>query len=210
LVVVLPKYGIAYFPMRKVASTSVKDALRRICDAPGEYHATFGVPMSARQRRLAQGHFKFTIVRDPIARILSCYGNRVVHHRDLSVTLLDRTAARLFGRSPEPGIDEFCRYLRSYRALNDKIRRHTRPQYVSLGEDLGFFDAVYTISELDTLASDLTTRTGRDIGFDRLQTAGPKFSAADLSPAARRSLLEFTRRDYDLLGDFFRPPESAG
>jgi len=209
VVVVLPRHGVAYFPMRKVASTSVKAALQEAFDGPGEYRATAGVPMSARQKRLAQGCHVFTIVRDPISRLLSCYGNRVCHHRDLTAGLADRMLLRLSGLDPDPDIDTFFLNLAGYRRINDKVRRHSRLQIVSLGSDLGFFDAIYRISELDRLAQDLTDRTGRPVAFGRKQTGGPKFSFSDLSRPAQEALLAFAAEDYALLKDYFTPPRTS-
>jgi len=208
MVVVLPKYKIAYFPMRRVASTTVKNALRGLAETDGEYKATHGNPMSSRERRLAQGNHIFTIVCDPISRVLSCYGDRVIYHQDLTSSAFSRVSLKLSGLNPKPDIDEFCQNIRAYRFLNDKIRRHTRPQIVSLGDDLGFFDKIYRIFELAELAHDLTERTGKPIVFEHLQTGGPKFNFSDLSKTSRQALLNFTAEDYWLLKGFFTPPEA--
>lgn len=208
MVVILRKYRLAYFPVRKVATTTIVDALRLISDIDGDYRATYNDPMSARQRRLARGCHKFAVVRDPIARILSSYGNRIVHHKDLSSTAFDRSLLRLFGRSTAPDIDEFCQNIRAYWLLNDKIRRHIRLQTDYLGRDLGYFDAIYEISDLDRLAADLSERTGKSVTFSRLQTAGPKIRFSDLAPKSKSALLLYTRRDYDLLKRYFRPPQA--
>ncbi|MFQ5438405.1 MAG: sulfotransferase family 2 domain-containing protein [Paracoccaceae bacterium] len=210
MVFVLPRQGIAYFPVRKAATTSVNAALRKLV-APGDpTRKTTRTSMSARQRRLAKGCFKFTVVRDPVSRLLSCYGNRVEYHKDLSATFLDRTLVRAIGRDPHPDADTFFQNLRAYCMINDKIWRHTRLQRLVIGTDLGFFDAIYRISELDKLASDLSARVGQDIVFERLQTGGPKTRFEDLSRASQESVLRFTAPDYRLLHDFFTPPALSG
>ena len=164
--------------------------------------------MSARHRSLARGCFKITVVRDPVSRLLSGYGNRVVFHKDLSATLIDRTIVRAFGRNAYPDIDEFCQNLWSYRALNDKIRRHFRLQVAYLGKDLGYFDAIYKLSELDELARMLSERVGKTVHFRHLQAGGPKYKFSDLSAASKVALLRYTRPDYDILQDYFQPPDT--
>lgn len=148
MVVVLPKEKIAYFPIRKVATTTIKDALRQNFSGGDELWESYGLPMSPLVRWHARGCYRFAVVRDPVKRFLSMYGNIVAHHNEFSFPWYDRVAAKLAGVSTRPDIEYFVRYFRTYFFLNDKIRRHSQLQIRALGKNLDYFHAIYPISEL--------------------------------------------------------------
>lgn len=206
MVEVIKSRKLAYVPVRKVGNTSVRKALRALAAGPDDYLSTKDVPMSPYIRWRASGCYKFTVVRDPVRRFLSAYGNRVRHYPDLHKHPWHRWPLQTLGLSLDPDIDDFCRHFRAYYALNDKIRRHFRPQWRYLGRDLGWYDKIYRIENLDELAADLSELAGRKIRVPRLQTGGPKLSFDDLDAASQRLILNFTRADYALLADYYEPP----
>ncbi len=206
MVLVLKRQKLAYFPIRKIATTTIVDALKSTCDSEKDYTETFSLPMSARSRRLSRGCFRFVVIRDPVSRILSGYGNRVVYHNDLTDSALDRAILAAFRLNPRPDINEFCLRIRAYRLANDKIRRHSQLQVKSLGSDLGFFDAIYPFEDFAAIEKELSQRIGKPLTFKRLQTGGPKIKFGDLTPEAQKALLDYTEPDYRLLSDYYKAP----
>lgn len=206
MVEILRSTGLAYVPIRKVGTTSIRKAFRSLSSGPGDHMATYDRPMSAYVRYRARGCRTFVVVRDPVERFLSAYANRIHHHDDIEADATHRVIAAALGLSTRPDIEEFCDRFRLYTLSNDRLRRHFRLQRAYVGDDLGWFDHVYRLSESDRLAADLSEWSGREVSFERLQTGGPKLRFADVPPAAQRRILEITAPDYRLLSDHFEPP----
>ena len=84
---------LGYFPIPKVACTSIKTAMFLI-EHGREYKPKIDINKKAVQHihnyyeeRLANidsCDFKFIVIRDPIKRFLSAYNNRVAHHKKLT------------------------------------------------------------------------------------------------------------------------------
>ncbi|MEM8789827.1 MAG: sulfotransferase family 2 domain-containing protein [Pseudomonadota bacterium] len=204
MAVLLDPFGIAYFPIPKVANSTIRFALEAAC--PDGFENIGNKRMSPGLRRRTAGRWRFAVVRDPLARALSGYANRVVHERDIIRSGVSVAALRLLRRTPRPDPDTFFQNLRVYMLTNDRVRRHLMLQRRYLGTDLSFFDAIYRIDELPRLARELSARLGREVVFGHHQTGGPKLTWADLAPATRRALAAYLAPDYALLGAYFTPP----
>ncbi len=202
MVLILKPHRIAYFPVPKNANTSIKEGFREAFPET-DLTITSNLRMSARLRAMAEGCHRIAVVREPMQRALSGYGNRVVHHRDLERSAFTRVALGLLGLPLRPTPDAFFAHLKTYMAVNDRIRRHFLPQRAYLGAELGYFDALYRIDELDRLAADIGQRTGTPIAFGRHQTGGPKLRVDDVNEASRARIRAFYAPDYALLAGLF-------
>jgi hypothetical protein len=204
MVMILKPYGLAYFPIPKVANTSVKAAIREIVPET-DIIDTGNKRMSDKLRAMTEGLHRIAVVREPVERGLSGWANRVIHERDVDRSWASKTALKPFGLGPFPDADTFFLNLGKYMAVNDRVRRHLLPQASYLGDDLSFFHDVYRIDEMDRLAADLSARLGKPVVFGRHQTGGPKIKFADLSPAAAEKLNQHFEADYRLLAKFYSP-----
>lgn len=211
------RLGIAYFGVPKVASSSIKHMLYKLEHgrpfekaAHGGEHIHMVYPdkisVPPKQTGGLDGYWKFTVVRDPARRVLSCYGNRIIDQGDLRKGRLARTRALLLGLSMTPGLDEFILALRRYRLQSGEVRHHSNPYARFLGDDLSFFDKIYTMEMLPELKCDLAERTGQTVELFSEKTDGAKFALDDLGDAAFEALLRYTRGDYALLRDYYAPP----
>lgn len=213
--VIVPNARLAYFPVPKVACTSIKKMLHEVVHgapfAPFEgkrgrtvfVHALYpAVPFADLDVALLADLHRIAVVRDPVRRVLSAYGNRVVFHRDLHAA---KVAPRLAeaGLSPDPDLDSFVDRLDSYCALAPKIAHHLRPQVEFLGSDPGYFGRLYRFSELEQLAEDIRQRTGTSVPLPWQQRGGPKFALTDLSPARQEALRARFAADYQSFGAWF-------
>lgn len=231
MAIVLENYGIAYFPIPKVACSSLKTALYELAfgkpfvreDAGKSIHQIFPTkPFSRREFQRLTGHFKFAVIRDPIDRILSAYSNKIADQDNL--TILNRSirvklaeALVRFSRidakayrslEAKPHVDFFVKNIDLYNAKYPLIYGHTRPTSYYLGNDLSQFDRIYTISELPTLQKDISEIVGRDWEVKRENVSGSrsKASVADLSEEGFQALMNYLRADYGLLADYFEAP----
>src|SRR5204863_9345498 len=95
-------------------------------------------------------NFRFTVVRDPIERLLSAYSNRVLQHDELSEARL-RYGQADANLTPRPGIGVFIDNLEQYRAADESIRHHTEPLTYFLGDDPTYYNRIYGMSEIGEL-----------------------------------------------------------
>ncbi|MDZ7721156.1 MAG: sulfotransferase family 2 domain-containing protein [Balneolaceae bacterium] len=210
----LKNLDLIYIPIPKNACTSLKHAMHYL-----EYHESFDLSnyrkygyqslhdFYNKQRDAFTGiealkkhnAFCFTVIRDPIDRFLSCYGNRVVQLGDLqkSRNKLDR-----IGLSSEPDLDTFALNLVEYRRMNPGIRHHTELQSNLLGGTLEYADKTFPFEELNSLQNMLNSYDSTLVMKSR-KSGGPKFQLSDLSHSSLQFLLEFYKKDYELFSEFY-------
>lgn len=209
----LAPWSIGYQPIPKVACTSIKLALFEL--ATGEkaseghligakhIHDYFGT----RPEDISGAAFKFIVIRDPLARFMSGYANRVGQHRELSEAYLRSLPISLqlplqdfvFDPTLAEFIDRFELYMRV-----PAIHHHFLPmadQVLSLET----FDKVYPLEAMDALCADIGQLTGRTFTVPREQRGSPNKRAEDLSDAQRRALLKLCERDYEMLKAYYTP-----
>lgn len=211
MVHVMPRVKLAYFPVPKIACTSIKEFL---------FEIGYGHPFEPTERADGttlyihgfirtdafdfldlsrfEGFRRIAVVRDPIARLLSAYGNRVMHHGELSKDAAGPALAER-GLPADPDLATFVDNLDSYRAAAPSIHHHTEPMITYLGTNPSYFTRVYRFAELGTLAKDIRTLTGVTAQMPRRQTGGPKFTASDLTSAQIERLRAFYGADYTFL-----------
>ncbi|NKB26678.1 MAG: hypothetical protein GKR99_03585 [Rhodobacteraceae bacterium] len=218
--VILKDHGLAYFGIPKIASSSMKRVLFALeCGEPFEKRteASAHKPKALHEiypsRPLARGDFKacadlwnFAVVRDPVDRILSAYGHRVVGLRDLEKRDTAKRKARLLRISLRPDLEEFCLKLDRYRLMSGLIRHHVDAQTRFLGRDPARLDAIFPIEKMADLTQALSERTGQQITMPTNSGTGPRFSRSELSPKATRVILRKFAADYRFLNGIYTPP----
>ena len=208
------KLKLQYFPVPKNAGTSVRDCLFEI-ENGWRYRPMlidgrrvglfelFGSPTAFQPAPDRPGYLRFTVVRDPLRRLLSAYANKVLDRPGVAYA----DSASLTPRSDlpkAPDIETFVAYLDEYRLIS-RIRHHTNPQRYFLGDDLGHFHRVFRAEGLGELEHFLSERAGAPIRLPRLKAEGTKIDPATLSPAARRKIAQHYAVDYALLGRYYAP-----
>ncbi len=208
--------GLAYLPVPKNACTSIKWMF---------YEAEHGVKFSPYKSNNGKNVFihdlyptitfdklekesiadseRIAVVRDPVKRVFSAYGNRVVLHRELSAGKQGKRLAK-FGLLPDPDLSTFIDQIEEYCAAVPTINHHTRPQVDFLGSDPAYFSRIYRFSELDSLAEDVSRITGKRLDLPRLQRGGPKFSITDITGIQHEKLRGLYTADYEAFGSWFQ------
>ena len=208
---VFETYDIAFVGVPKCMTTSVLRSFYRLERGAEFDRDAFGGNIHRFYRQVADTYvtsheppdlngigafWRFTIVRNPIKRLLSVYTNRVLAHRDIE----KRIAAKgLTGLDPMPGPDAFFRDLDLYRAHIPSIRHHTDPFAVFLGPDLGRYDEVLHVEDVARLRLVLSRRLGRPFSLENKQRSAQSLRFTDLSRAAQDQIITHTQSDFELL-----------
>ena len=231
MAVVSKKYGLAYFPIPKVACTSLKHAMFKL-----EHGADFPVgngksihqvyassPLGRRTLKGLEDCYKFAVVRDPVSRILAAYTNKILAEdalTGLESAFRIRIANRLVGLTgldaeryrslpTRPDLETFALNLDLYCQKYPLIYSHTRLTSYYLGVDISRFDAIYPISALPKLEQDIRERTGAEFTIPARNVTVPsnKVSVSDMSRESFDALMSYLEPDYRLLADFFERPK---
>lgn len=210
MVVAVAAHKIAYMPVPKSACSSVKAALLQIDPAHPSTVDMDVVHDVFPTRRFHQKNWRdyddwwrFTVVRDPLRRLLSVYTDRVVNRRELfhSRRLRKQTA---LPRDPDP--DFFFQNLQAYRRLSSSIKHHALPVHLFVGPTPLRYDQVFRVDQLSDLVGALAQRSGTTPDMPRLNRSGAKLSLDSLHPQTQDALAQELKPEYDHLQGFFSNP----
>lgn len=213
--VVLDDEKIFYAAVPKIACTSIKSAFYELengvpfkpfkVNSRWKWIHNIGYGTLLRdqypEHRIANC-YRVALVRDPVARFLSAYGNRVVHHGELSKEKAGK-ALRNLDLPPSPDLDLFVDRYEEYLQAHPSILHHTRPMVDFLGSDPGYFSRLYSIKQMDDFAADISERAGREFEIGRHQTGGPKLKRHELTTARLEKVKALYVEDYAKYGVFF-------
>jgi hypothetical protein len=235
MVFVVPTYDIVYAAVPKAACTSLKRAMYRLEHGTaftGEVRngRRLGLQQAFPTTRFDRGDFAqlsdpwlFAVIRDPAERVLSTWSERVMGAGRLQVANdrrmgkgLTRIMRRVTGGmgaqpmlDPRPSLDAFVLNLDHYASAYPAVAHHVQSASWFLGPDLGAYNRIYTMAELDRLEADIRARTGvADFAIPH-RNASPKAYRAtidDLSDAAHDSLMTWLAPEYEFLGQWFDMP----
>lgn len=217
MIAAFDSFGMAFVGVPKCMTTSVLRSFYQLEQGHAFDRASFGgnIHRFYRQRvadrvRAVEppdlsglsGLWLFTIIRDPIRRLLSVYTNRVIAHRDVEKAMA-RTDLSAAGLEPAPSADAFFRDLPRYRAHVASVAHHTDPFSQFLGPDLGRYDAVFQVEQASALQTALSERLGRPFVLENEQRSGASLQFDDLSDAAQAQIIAHTQPDFELLASFY-------
>jgi len=227
---IFPTNDIQIFNLPKAGSTSIKVwhareiklwCARRNADLTNEkieddVHKIFpNLPFELAESSFEENNqaTKVALVRDPLQRLLSVYGNRILYHQDLKriepKKLLSR--ARFYLNNPgfktHPSADHFFSNLDFYQNVSPGILYHTRSCKHFLGSDLGYFDHVFQLEDISKLEDFLSVRMNKPVKFPREQTGGPKTKLHELQSKTISRILERLEEDYIFLQKFYKMPK---
>lgn len=215
MTVILGKHKIFYAAVPKVACTSLKKAFFEVENgfafrdyrASGRFRHIHNAAYPTllfddHQQKNNKDLWRATFVRDPIARLLSAYSNRVLHHNELSEQAAGAKLDAL-GLAPRPDLETFVDNLTDYQKAHPSIWHHTRRAVAFLGTNPDYYSRIYTLSEMKTFEADIEERSGTKMTVGREQTGGKKFKVEDLSKKSVEKLKKFYAEDYKTYGAYF-------
>lgn len=148
---------------------------------------------------------RFTIVRDPLDRLISCYRNRVVDLKDLE---MNPDGLKNMNLPAEPDLNTFVLHLGNYRKANKSIEHHSRPQAEFLGHTLHHVDYVYPIEEMGNLEKMLRAHSP-DFKMPKLKSGGTQVELSHFSEKALAVVNRFYKKDYQLLKQYYSPTKTV-
>lgn len=211
MTVILPDHKLFYAAVPKVACTSIKYMFFEFengvpftkfkVNGKVRHIHTAAYPSLLREKfpeaRIA-GFHRVAVLRDPVERLLSAYGNRILKHRTLS----RKKTALPDGLPADPDLDAFVDNLEAYARHSPIIRHHILPMVDFLGNDPGYFVRLYPMQDLDRFVQDMSERLGTDLHLGRHQSGGPRLGTDRLSSARIAKLRDIYREDYRAFGRF--------
>jgi len=210
LVVVLENSNIAFAPVPKAGCSSIKMMFAELDpslpDVPPQrkLHETYPTYRFKLSRlRAVKDAFRFTMVRDPIKRLMSVYTDRFLQKNDLKRSMMLKRQNEL---PVEPDPDYFFQNLTAYREHSFSIRHHTFLTVAFTGRRFQRYDRVYTTDEMPELAEMLSQRSGKQVTAKRANPSKTRLDFNDLHPKTRDVLRPRLEAEYRHLEKYFENP----
>lgn len=213
-VILLDEYRIAYCPIPKNASSSIKARINFLMRGTNDVYShrfftdVYETSQTAGLPDLA-GYFSFTVVRDPVERLISYYQKNIMEEGTLARELEINRAKEVL--PVRPSLSEFVAQLGDYIFYFDDVHHHTLPQAAYIKSVLPHLTRVYRISEVDSIFAELSSRTGAELDPTYLlkSSVGARDLLPHLGAPLRHKLTAFYDDDYELLAAWIgadRPP----
>lgn len=210
MTVILPKAGLSYISIPKVACTSLKTMFYAyengqdfvpfvVNEQMRHVHWLYPATRFEDLPRPVSRTARYALVRDPVERFVSAYANRVIQSRDLSEARLGKLL-RAVGLRPDPPFSEFVERFADYRNAAMTIRGHTHPQHYYLGRDPKYFERLFPLREIQAFVDTVAARLDTTLTLPRMQTSRHWMTAADVDEADKRRIRAHFEEDYDLFG----------
>ena len=170
-------HGVSYFSVPKCACTSLKMMFFELENGfafrefsiNGNWlhiHKFYISKQFEESRKVTRGNtFKFTVIRSPQARILSCFQHWVASEngRKSFLHIGDKIKAR--NAPVTPNWEEFVDHLETYRGLLPGIEHHSQPLSYFLGTDPDYFTKIYNLKQLPDMVQDLDKISGKKVNL---------------------------------------------
>jgi len=205
---------LVFFPIPKVACTSIKVMLyeinnhvewRSVRIGFGQVHGYPGyrsLPFNTVGLEDLDDFAKIAVVRNPIDRAISAYRDKA---RKL---VLEGTAFQKkleeAGLPLEPDPDLFFSEIDQYFDCASVIKEHMRPFSYHLGLDLGYFDQIFKLEEMDELSAYVSDRLGKPAGVQASNSSKRSINTPkEISPKTMDKIVEFCEEDLNYLSDYY-------
>ena len=212
-------HRVAFFPIPKVASTSIRyvmyelihgepfrprpeDGIRHIHQVPRFGFGAFDPRMLNRYR----DYFRFTVLRDPLERLASAHAYIFPRHfiRKWEGETLAPEHAHL---SRTPDLETFFLNIRDYMAASRNLAFHVSPYAQWVGADLSAYQAVFRIEETARIGAVLGAHLGRPVEIGQRNRAGDaRRPEREVSRRALLAALDHCRDDYAVCRGLYAPP----
>lgn len=211
MAVLSPTCRLVYFPIPKVACTSVKTVLwalepktprERLAQVFGpkqdvHHHPNYQtVPYDA-GFSAPDGYETVALIRDPVLRLRSAWSNKV--NADAFDRWNQSFAIKQAGLPLNPDFSTFLENFDAYTLLSRSARLHTRPHWLYLGPDFSTIDHLFKLEDSAAFFAMLGERSGRPVAPSFENTAQADGRDGSVTATNIDQLRALTTRDYDLM-----------
>lgn len=204
------KNKIAYFPMPKCASSTIKSVFYKLQTGENTInaHPHYNNPFFKTQNQKIENYsdyFKFAVIRDPIKRFLSYFYKNIIGDRSLFGPYGgDRC---VLGLDCLPNINYFIDRLDDYIYTFIDVRHHTLCQSAYLGESLECYDFICKLEDFGSLAQKIDELIGSSLEFPTLMKSKENIAKSfpSLSLNSLKKLINYYQKDYKLLEKYYSP-----
>lgn len=192
---------LLYIPIPKCGSTTVKNYF-----TSGLFNKTYDETVHFKHPEIYQtitpdmmrttykDYYKFSVVRDPMSRLVSYY-MRNVFNGSLTREAFQQT--EFMGAPTRPGPLQFAQHFHQYRQFFKDFRHHTDPICGYLDPFRSQLDKIYQMSELPDLRKQMSDIYGREITDDRSMVSKEDKERKALCEQAVKRLQSWYQKDYD-------------
>jgi hypothetical protein len=213
------RHKISYFSVPKCACSSAKSLLFEIENGfpfkPFRVNdKLYGIHPLAKciafdkqpHDRIAD-HVKVAIVRDPVARILSCYEDKIAKGKAFKKSNTASIAAANKRKLPlHPDFSEFVERIDEYRRVSTNIAHHSNELRFFLGNTTNTFDRIFDMSELPDFAAYLSEISGTKVEMPHRNKSNRTVPREEISEGTRALIAKKYESDYKIFGAFFKGP----
>jgi len=205
---------LAYFFVPKVACTSLKTMFFELENGHSftpyavngkrkTIHSLYGTSLFADlKRREFQDYTRLALVRDPVARVVSCYKDKILKKNLLSKPLVRKKLKRR-DLPTQPSISEFVTHLDVYRKVSPAIRHHSHSLCTHLGKNPDYFTQIFPFSDMEGLVAEIARVTGKTPVLPHMQKGAQSEEPIVPSEADVARIHEIYAEDYEVYGDRF-------
>lgn len=205
--VVNTDYKLAYVPVPKTGSTSLKNffwelAGHKACGEDIHEQSAQLEMISHSDWRLKYAEYeRMLVVRDPVKRLVSYFQGNIIERKQLVV--LNEGKSSFYGLPTMPTWEFFLDHFHEYRRMFIVVRHHVEPTVTRIGGELDRFSWIGSVAQLDGKINELRDRLGMaHIQNVRQMTRKDKPEFA-FSTAHQDMLDRFYQDDYALLQQYF-------
>lgn len=204
MTIISKKSKLLYFPIPKVACTSIKNIFFKLefglsinefrSKRPGfRLHNHWpSVAFEVSRNNVKKGFQKIAVMREPKKRFFSGFNEKV-----LTKNLLKRNFLSLCNElklNTNPSIDEFILNFERYCKIPD-INHHFLPMSFFLGKDLNYFDFIFSLENIKEFEEFMSERLKQKIIVPKFNSHKNKINFNEISSEAENRLEEILRQD---------------
>lgn len=207
IMVEIEEFELGFVPVTHTASEAAKAALTVLFPQDAQADESSLINQMPTRRFNPQQFdsrddlYRITLIRDPIARLLSVYSDLLIDRDVLAYQGAVKNAQIDLPTQPDP--DFFFQNLDRYCAASRQIKRAVMKQQNFTGLDMSAYDRVYDVAEIDTFWHELSLMTGRRVYAPTPRLDAERIVMRDLSPKSRDIVRREAQGDYQLFNGYF-------
>ncbi|RYD70914.1 MAG: hypothetical protein EOP84_25845, partial [Verrucomicrobiaceae bacterium] len=213
MAVVSHRLRIVYFPIPKIASSSIKLAIykadtgRDFMPEPlsrggeTEIHNVYEAQPFPVFLPLFERYSSFAIVRDPVERLLSAHRHRVMMRRDIEEA---RSEAENLGLPIAPDLTTFVTHLDTYRSISWMVDHHVAPQRQWLPKKLDSVSILLPMQFVNHLPEILRKASGVDLQLPHVNDTGGSRGIDQIDSKMRDLIKRYYSADVSLYEEAMR------